>query len=308
MNTSKPDLHQQVTDRIIAHLEKGVVPWRKPWGFEQPAQNHFSGHVYRGVNFLYLNTIGADTPYFGTIKQINEAGGRVKKGATAEAVYFNDYLYYLDKKRITYEHYKSLSEGLKSKVKTVYFLRMYPVFNMSQVEGVDVKPFIVPNYDLEKIEECEIFLGRITDKPTILEGGNKAYYMPSKDHIQMPYFEAFKHINGYYATLFHELAHSTGHGKRLNRDFATTPAPFGSPDYSKEELVAEIASCMLCNHLQINTPQLEENTAAYIGGWLSRLKDDKNLIFEAAAKAQAAFMFFTLQVEANSPKLVPAYA
>jgi len=138
-NQAKRDLFSEVTGKIIASLEKGVVPWHQPWGYIEPPQNHFNGHKYRGINLLLFLMGGFSTPYFATIKQINEAGGRVKKGSKSTAVYFRETLY-KDKasgKRISEEEAKQrIKKGRKNDVTAYSFMRLYPVFNMSDVERV----------------------------------------------------------------------------------------------------------------------------------------------------------------------------
>lgn len=295
MNNSRAnrDLYQEVTDKIICALEAGTVPWQKPWSFGVPAQNHFSGHVYRGINALMLNYADFKTPYFGTFDQVVKAGGKIRKGSKSETVYFTDLLIYRNQKRIREQEYKNLPKSEKEKCKVVKYLRAWAVFNMSDVEGLPVKPNGVVHNN-NRIEACEAFLQGIPQKPKITEiEQNRAYYQKAEDFIVMPTIGQFHTSEDFYATLFHELAHATGHPSRLNRDTLTAYAPFGSETYSKEELIAEITTCFACNTIGISTPKMETNSHAYIAGWLKELRNDKKMVWEASTAAQKAYEFMT---------------
>lgn len=292
---SNRDLYQEVTDKIVSALESGTVPWHKPWGFGIPAQNHFSGHVYRGVNAMLFSFADLPTPYFATFDQISKAGGKVKKGAKSYTVYFSDLLIYKDKKRISEQEYRKLPKGEKENCKVVKVQKPWPVFNMGDTEGVPVKPNVMRETDANnRLYECDSFLECIPKKPEIEEKFEfSAYYNPATDKIVMPLIDLFNEVEGYYATLFHELAHATGHPSRLNRDTLSNYSYFGSENYSKEELTAEICACFVCNRLGIDTYKITENAHAYIAGWLKELKNDKRLFWEACTAAQKAFEFLT---------------
>lgn len=289
-------IFEEITGKVIASLNQGLAPWRQPWKFQGiPVQNHFSGHVYRGINSLLLNLGDLPTPYFGTFEQITKAGGRLKKGSKARNVYFNDLLIYRNNKRIKEEVYKSLSKAQRDECKKVYFVRQWPVFNMASVEGIPVKPLMIEQpAEVERLAHCEQFIKGVPNAPKIVENSKpEAFYMPVSDVIHIPKIEQFESPEFYYSVVIHEMAHATGHPSRLNRPSLTEYAPFGSQTYSKEELCAEITSCFACNYLGIDLPELQENSHAYIKGWLSKLQDDPRYIWDASILAQRAFQYMT---------------
>ena len=301
MSHVKRDLFLEATSQIIASLEKGIVPWQRPWGHIEPPQNHFSGHKYRGINLVLFLMGDYKTPYFGTIKQINEAGGKVKKGAKSSFVYFRDYLY-KDRatgKRISETEYKErVKSGKKETVSSLSFIRMYPVFNLSDVEGCPVKPSTSKgNEDNQPIAVAQDFITGLKTAPPIEHGHHSAYYVPATDRICMPDLSQFIGSEEYYSTLLHELVHATGHPSRLNRPTLKDALKFGDTNYSKEELTAEIGTAFLCNYLGITTPAVQDNQAAYIGGWLAKLRKDKTFIWEASTDAQAAHSYLVAHSE-----------
>lgn len=289
----KRDHFSEVTGKIIASLEKGVVPWQQPWGFVQPAQNHFNGHRYRGINSLLMLLENYKTPYFGTMRQINEAGGRVRKGAKSTAVYFHDCIY-KDKNgaRLKEEEArKRIEEGDKSISKYPY-LRLYPVFNMQDVEDCPIKPSSeLFNEDNQPIAVCQDFLVKLKEPKIMTHPTEGAYFEKVKDYIMMPELARFRSSEEFYGVLFHELTHWTGHSTRLNRQTLTDAVKFGDTNYSKEELTAELGACFLCNHHGISTPATEQNTESYIAHWIGVLKKAPRFLWDAASDAQAAFAY-----------------
>ncbi|HEY4311649.1 MAG TPA: zincin-like metallopeptidase domain-containing protein [Pirellulales bacterium] len=275
------DLYQSVTDQIIAMLDKGVVPWRSPILGSASAghpKNLESTKPYRGVNvFLLAFTAwaqGYGSSYWMTYNQAKAKGGTVKKGEKASMVVF--WKQYETKDRETGEPAK------------VPVLRYYNVFNAEQCDGItapDIVPFELNVFD--PIQAAEAIVKGYADGPAVEHGGSKAFYRPLLDSVRLPEPSRFTSAEEYYSTLFHELSHSTGHGKRLDRGLDTDPAPFGSSDYSKEELVAETAAAYLCGHAGI-APAVIKNQAAYLHGWLQQLKSDKRLIVTTAGAGQRA--------------------
>jgi antirestriction protein ArdC len=166
------------------------------------------------------------------------------------------------------------------------FMKGYTVFNVEQIDGLPEHYYAKPANPLplaERIENAERFIN--CTGADLRHGGNRAFYMPSHDRIQLPPFEAFKDKESYYATTLHELTHWTRHTSRLARDFGRKY--FGDEGYAREELVAELGAAFLCADLGI-TPEIRDDHAAYIACWLKALKDDKRAIFQAAAHAQRA--------------------
>lgn len=285
--TAAPDMYQTVTNRIIERLEQGELTWRKPWSSYGLARNYVSGKVYRGINMLLMNLFSPHSiPYYLTFKQAQELGGNVRKGAKSQQVfYFNVIFKDANNQTLSKEQAKALGDD----VKVIRFLKYYNVFNVEDIEGVEFKIDDLRLVPHEKIERCEQVWNAYPSPPQYVEEDRaRAFYRPEKDLINMPPIEQFETAENYYATLFHEAIHSTGHPNRLNREGVAQFDRFGSERYSLEELVAELGASFLCGLTGIDREPIIENTAAYIQGWLKKLKDDKQFIFKAAAEAQKA--------------------
>lgn len=274
---SGTNVYQMVTDRIISELEKGVVPWRKPWtGVRSGAFNRISKKPYSLLNQMLLRNQGE----YASFKQWSDLGGKVKKGAKSEFVVFWKMQEYQD----------TNAEGETVK-KIVPLLRYYNVFHISQVEGAEPLPSGLPESDIEPIEEAEIIKENYKSRENMEIREvitDEAYYSPSGDYIQIPERQQYKAIEDFYSTLFHEMIHSTGHQSRLDRLESGASARFGGESYSKEELVAEIGSTMILNQLGIETSKTFSNSAAYIKGWLAVLRNDSKFIVSASSKAEKA--------------------
>jgi antirestriction protein ArdC len=226
-----------------------------------------------------LASAGYASPNWVTFKQAQARGGSVRKGEKSTPVIF----WKID----TVEKTDSES-GERTRGKR-FILRYYNVFNVEQCDGIAVDSETV-SHPFEPIERCESVVGSMPKRPMIEHAENRAFYRPSTDRVNMPRPERFTQPAEYYSTLFHELTHATGHVSRLDRKGITELAAFGSSTYSKEELVAEMGAAFLCGHCGIEQSTLE-NSAAYIGNWLKRLRDDRTLIVFAAAQAQKAADF-----------------
>lgn len=266
------DTYALVTSRIIEQLEQGVVPWRKPWSGGLLPQNLASGHEYRGINVFVLGCCAPyASPYWLTFKQARELGGSVKKDEKGWPIVFWSW-----KER-------EQSDGT---VERYGFLRRYTVFNAeAQCEGIDT-PEVCPEDPLwDSIEAAEEIVRGYEGGPRIEHNGYGAAYNPPADTVRMPERRSFGAPADYFSTLFHELGHSTGHASRLARPGITKPTNFASHAYSKEELVAEMTAAFLCGEAGIVQDTLD-NSAAYIATWLDRLRNDKRLVIQAAAKAQ----------------------
>ena len=283
---AKIDIYQAVTDRILETLDRGTVPWRHPIkrsgasGGDGLPRSMSSKKPYRGVNvFLLAMTAwakGYESAYWLTYRQANQQGGQVRKGEKASLVVF--WKRYVTKDKETGED------------KVVPVMRHYNVFNAEQVQGIEAPDAVQPDPDAEPFEpiaEAEKIVTGYAGGPVIEYGGGQAYYRPSNDTVRIAEPGRFEGPESYYATLFHELAHSTGHSSRLNRGLDKNLAPFGSPDYSKEELVAEMGAAFLAAAAGISPPTIDQS-AAYIDGWRKKLKGDKKLIVQAAGAGQRA--------------------
>ena len=274
----KKDIYEMVTNRIIEQLEKGYIPWQKPWtGVHDGAYNRINNKPYSLLNQMLLSKTGE----YASFKQWTELGGHIRKGEKAEIVTFWKI------QRIEEEN----EDGEKI-IKQLPLLRYYNVFHISQVEGVEPKS--IDLNELQPIEEAERIKTEYMQREhiKILEKvTDKAFYSPSLDYIQVPCKEQYQNIEEFYSTLFHEMTHSTGHKVRLDRLEESSKAHFGSESYSKEELVAEIGSATLVNMLGIETSKSFKNSTAYIQSWLRVLKNDKKFIISASSRAEKAVKY-----------------
>jgi len=281
---SRPDHYQDVTDKIIESLEKGVRPWNKPWdeGKALPTwpRNATSGHKYRGINILLLMgkalAFNGD-PRWCSYKQAQSQGWQVRKGEKGTRIYFFKPIEVNDNNKTS-----GPVDGHQDdvKTKTIPVLRAYTVFHASQIEGIPPyeSPHDAPEFNPN--DDAETLLRN--SRAIICFGGSKAFYHPPTDHIQLPPKEAFNNASGYYATALHELAHWTG--GREDRVPRNLKGKFGSVSYAREELRAEMGSAFICTELGI--PHEIENNASYIDSWLKVLKEDKHEIFRSASDAQ----------------------
>lgn len=269
------NVYEMVTERIIKQLEQGTIPWQKPWtGVRSGAFNRVSKKPYSLINQAILEKPGE----YATFKQWKDLGGHIKKGAKAEMVVFW--------KIIDVEEKNDKGEIEKKKLP---LLRYYNVFHISQVEGVEpLKEKL--NTEIEPIEEADRIIKEYVDREHITFKeciSDKAFYRPMTDTVVVPLKEQFKNTNSFYQVAFHEITHSTGAQKRLDRDIKEL-APFGSEIYSKEELVAELGSAFLINHLGIETEGTFNNSVAYIESWLQVLRNDNKFVVSASSKAEKA--------------------
>lgn len=287
------DVGQIITARVMEMLEKGVVPWRKPWvgGLAGQPKNLLSQKEYRGINTMLLSCAGYKSPYWLTYKQAKEIGGYVKAGEKGMPIIK---ALFVDGENKSND--KTDSDG--SKTDTVFKgMRVYTVFNASQCElPAKLRTMLNDKEDavreVDPIPAAEKIAADMPNKPRIghLEATQRyqAYYSPSQDMVQIPALNAFTKREEYYSTLFHELGHSTKHPSRLNRrESFGKSGTFGDTNYSKEELIAEMTATFCCGLAGI-VDETIENSAAYIGSWLSHLENDKSLVLMAAREAQRA--------------------
>jgi antirestriction protein ArdC len=271
----KKNVYQIITDQVLELLEQGTVPWHKPWSGGGVPTNLVSKKPYRGINPFLLACRGFASPYWLSFKQAQKLGGKVIKGSKSSIVIFWRWLEKEDK-----------ATGKKSRFP---LLRYYRVFNVDQVEGIDESkiPQLAEKYDNDPIDAAEAVVSGFAGGPPVSYSGDRAFYAPAQDKVNIPGMSSFESAEGFYCTLFHELVHSTGHADRLNREGVTNLAFFGSHEYSKEELVAEFGAAFLSGHCGIESTTIE-NSAAYIHSWAKKLKSDPKLIVQAAAQAQKA--------------------
>jgi antirestriction protein ArdC len=281
-STQRSDLYTRVTERVVADLERGARPWLKPWTsgrtrITRPRRHN--GMPYRGVNVLLLWGEAIDRGYSAhlwmTYRQALELGAHVRQGEHGTTVVYADRIVRKDTDDAGHEVERAIP-----------FLKAYTVFNVAQIENLPAHYVTQPEPQadpVERIASAEAFIA--ATGATLRHGGDRAYYSPKLDIIQLPVPEAFRDAESYAATTAHELTHWTAHPTRLNRDFGGRR--FGDTGYAREELVAELGSAFLCADLGI-TPEPREDHAAYLAHWIAVLKDDKRAIFAAAAHAQKA--------------------
>lgn len=285
------DVYEKVTKRIIEQLEKGIIPWKRPWkicgtnikgekDLKNLAFNRISKTAYTPLNQMLLEKCGE----YASFKQWTEIGGKIKKGAKSEFVVFW--------KLNTYERIDE--ETQEKQLIKIPILKWLPVFHIDDVENVKPLNFedITPKKEFNSIQEAESLMLNYCDREKIRihYSENQAYYKPFEDCINLPERFKFKNKAEFYSTAFHEIVHSTGHQTRLNRDDGMISI-FGTEDYSKEELIAEIGSATILNMLNIETNSSFTNSVAYIQAWIKKLKNDNKLIISASSKAEKAVNF-----------------
>ena len=282
------NVYEIVTTRILDQLQKGTVPWRKPWStITAEPRNLITNKRYRGINVFLLGGHRFASPYFLTFKQALERGGAVKKGERGCPIVFWKW----------HPQEEDSAEEIGPGRKPVApVLRYYTVFNVEQCEGVP-SPAVETRRPFEPLPECERRVRGMPTPPRLEHGGAQAFYRPSTDTVMLPPSERFNSRELYYSTLFHELTHSTGHESRLGRKGITDAILFGSHEYSREELVAEMGAAFLCGHCGIDAATLTESTS-YIAGWLRALQNDTRMVVLAAAQAQKAADLILGHVEA----------
>ena len=272
------DIYQSVTEKIIDQLEQGVVPWVKPWSANPDPlpRNASSGRHYRGINTLILGLEATLNGYASnrwmTFRQALELGGCVRKGEKAIQVVFFGTQVAGDPESPVVSH--------SSKTKRIPFLKIFSVFNRSQIDGLGPEDATLTFDAFEPADRAESIVE--ASGIAIRYRGFQACYLPLLDQVHLPERFYFRDAAAFYPTCFHELCHWTGHASRLDRSMK---GRFGDSDYAMEELIAELGSAFLAAHCRLDG-QLQH--ANYIDSWLKVLRDDKKAIFTAAAHAQRA--------------------
>ena len=301
--TNKTNVYDLVTERIIEQMNKGIIPWHKPWSIvangntngTNSAINYVTRKAYSPLNQMLLGESGE----YLTWKQIESLKGKVKKGANSHIVVFYTTTEYTREIKDTDENGKETTRTEEYKIPV---LKYYRVFHLSDTENIPSK--ITPDEICEPEPEQAITAAEnIINDYVFRESfngfkfqnnkpSNEAYYSPAHDKVVVPMKKQFKSLEEYYSTTFHELTHSTLLAKRCNRtENGNITARFGSKVYSKEELVAEIGSAMLCTIAGISTKDVFDNSVAYIKGWIKSLENDNKMIVWAASRAEKAALY-----------------
>ena len=271
-------VYELITNKIIEKLNQGVIPWQKHWKGTGLPKNLITKKLYRGINAFMLHMQGYGLPYWLTFRQVKELKGCVKQGEKATPI-------------IYWNWHKAVIHELEEEIeKLTPFLRYYNVFNIEQCEGLNIEIPEENKSNFNPISECEKVVRELPNPPIIKHGEAQAYYAPTTDVINMPRPSLFKNEQEYYCALYHEIIHSTGHQKRLNRKAVAELDSFklnARKEYSKDELIAEIGASFLYGYTGIENETID-NSASYIQNWLEKLDNDKKLIIIAAAQAQRA--------------------
>ena len=290
--TAATDPYQRITDRILADLEQGVTPWTKPWsagtlGARVTRPLRVTGEPYTGINviLLWMEAVanGYAVPTWMTYKQAQALGGQVRRGEHGtQIVYYGS----------TTKRAEGGEEGAAEGDREIRFLKTYTVFNVAQIEGLPSRFYPEPEAPspaqstAERIEAADRYFEATGAR--VAHGGNQAFYAISEDRIQLPPFEAFHDAHGYYATRGHETVHWTRHPSRLDRSFGRER--WGDEGYAREELVAELGAAFLAADLGLaHEPRADH--AAYIGHWITVLRNDKRAIVSAASHAERAVKY-----------------
>jgi antirestriction protein ArdC len=275
-----PNVYEVITSRIVKQLESGTAPWHKPWkasGKNSLPRSLVSGREYRGINVWTLLSSAYASPQWLTCRQARRLAGHVRQGEVGFPI-----VYWKFGKR-------EVQDGDEIMEKRSVLCLYYTVFNVEQCEGLKLRPDRPAGSQpqVEPIEACEQVVDAWRGKPTIRCGGDCASYSKVIDCVQMPERTCFDSMEEYYSTLFHELAHSTGHPARLNRSSLTAFERFGDHNYSREELVAEMGAAFLAGYCGIVNRTID-NSAAYLANWLDALRNDSRMVLVAASQAQKA--------------------
>lgn len=271
---TKVNVYEVVTEKILTAMSKGIVPWQKCWkgGNADLPRNGVSRRPYSGINSFLLSLSGYGDPRFYTFNQINALGAKVRKGEHGSMVVFWKPIKVQDKET--------------GKEKMIPLLKHYTVFNAEQTEGI-VPLITVTDPEFDPLASAEAIVANMPNCPKINHRSqNRAFYRPSTDEITLPLRAQFESAEGYYATLFHELGHSTGYESRIGREGIGTFDHFGSDKYGNEELVAELTSAFLCAAAGIDNRI--EDQAAYLDSWMRTIRAEPKILIGAASKAQKA--------------------
>lgn len=285
-------VYQIVTDKVLAMIDSGVAPWKRPWkvgaGKQRSIDMISKGTYYNGINQFMLSmtaSLNGWSNVWMTFNMIKARGGKIKEGEKGSCAYF----------------YKLVQRDNAITGDPEYshpIFRFFLVFNLDQVDGIVVKGVNDGSVNVpDTLPAPQSIVDGYQNAPEIRFGGDRACYSPTIDKINMPALEAFDTVENYYATLFHEMAHSTGHLTRLNRKEIMDPIKFGSHDYSLEELVAELTSVYLCDSCGISNNRTLESAAGYLAHWHAALKNDPSMFATAASRAQKAATHILGKVE-----------
>lgn len=262
-----------MTDQIIKAMRGGKIPWVKPWySYQNPVTNYKTKQSYNGINTIVLGMSEYECPFWVTYKQALDLGGHVKPEMVGTKIIYGSMI-----------TKKAKTKDEKDQFFPLY--KNYTVFNLKQTT-LDIPDLNKKVLDFNPIEKAEKIIANFSKCPQVSNDGDRAYYAPKRDHVTLPPKANFKTVEGYYATLFHELSHSTGHTSRLDRKSLGQGHGFGSHEYSKEELIAEMSAAYLCGYSGITSKI--DNTAAYLQSWIKTFQDKPRMLIQAGTAAHKA--------------------
>lgn len=289
----KKSVYQMVTERVMEQMKQGIIPWHRPWTGTAGTINYVTRKPYSMLNQMLLQRDGE----WLTFKQLTERGGKIKKGAKAGMVVFYT--------KFAYKKDKQSEDGtIVTEEHEIPVLKYYNVFHIDDVDGIESKlDGTTPTETLQPVEAAEGIVNGYVQREQGLtfkndEPSNNAFYSPSSDEVVVPMLSQYTEVEEYYSTTFHELTHSTMKKGRCDRVNENKKAKFGSKDYSREELVAELGSAYLCTKANLNNEKAFKNSVAYIQGWLKALANDEKMIVWAASRAEKAARYILGEKEA----------
>jgi len=295
---TKKDIYEIITDEVISGIERDGLEWFKCWEHTL-AVSHSTGKPYNGINQMLLASQIAHKGYtngeFITFNKAVEMGGKITKGSKSHIVVFWNISFYTtdsNGKRTYYKKREHIPTGMD--YQKSMSPRYYRVFNMDCIEGLEPKhkqADVVKGTIYEPKDEVKDIYNNMPQKPTLANGGDRAYYSPSEHHIQMPKEKKFADTDSYYKVLFHEMIHSTGNKDLLNRSTLVDANKFGGQSYSREELVAEIGAMFLSGIVGLNPINDKQNSLAYVKGWVQYLKEHTKEILVASGQSTKAVQF-----------------
>ncbi len=278
---------EQILNIVLESLQEGIIPFRSGWEMNERCRNAVSNIQYKGVNRLLLSFIAKirqiDDPRWMTFNQAVKQGYKVKSGAKGVPIEFWSLYDIEEKKIVSQQEATEISRNNEDRNRIKPIAKIYYVFNAVDIEGIEPYEKGKHMFDVSELASQVLHTYLETEKIDLFQTGDEAYYSPLKDSITIPQTTSFYSEYDYLSVLAHEICHSTGHPTRLNRNLK---GGFGSEDYAKEELRAEISSAFLCSEFQLERTKMDEqNHQAYIQSWISCLQKDPNELFRAINEA-----------------------
>jgi len=284
--------YDEITARILAELEKGKVPWSRPWVGDGWPRN-LDGKRYRGINVLLLAISDYTSPHWGTYKAINDHSGRVRRGERGTRIFvWRPETDEETRRRIEREAKRGAGNDEPRPLRPIldsdthWIVSSHMLFNAAQCDGLQQLDVAPPPRTITPIAAADMLIAGMPDCPPIREAGERAFWRPATDTITTPPRKSFRSDASYYSTVFHELTHATASPKRVGRK--VEDYSFNLHARTEEELIAEMGASFLRAEAGIDSPDDDSNSVAYIADWMGQIKADKTLVVRAAKAAQKA--------------------